>query len=634
MESVTERRFRFPDQVQENVVLNRVSGFKNAGLVALANAVQPFTFYGDYLRVLDKNFLNPISPNSPTQYFFLIEDTLFSKKDTIWVISFRPRKGKIFDALAGTLHLHSDGWAIQNVIAHPADPNSNIDLRIEQAYDRLKTNTQADTAKTVWFPSQLNFELEFRRYPAPHAGIRAAGRSYITDVNLNPAAWRRYFDPEMPLILAPKANTRADSAWPRWRTMAPLTHKEYRTYAYMDSLGAREKLDSWSNVMDYLATGRVPLKAGICLDLNRLLVVNDFEGTRLGVGFSNAQSKPLLLPKRLESGFYVGYGLRDRAAKYGGYALWRMVRGWQTQLRLGWQRDLREPGAPYELRAASVLNRSLYADRMDYTDELSASLSSQLWRGALASATFRDQCLRPGYDYQFGAPDGTPKNQFHFRETTLALRYAWAEEPRQFLGSDAGSVQKVPVLEVAWTHGWGAYSYERWLAALYQSVFVRRLGRLTWRLEAGHVTPNVPLAKLFTLNQSGNQGANWIAAPNTFQALPDTLFLADRFANLYLAQEIGPVLWRKKRSAPYCTLLQNMAWGNLYHPEWQQNIGFRTAATPLLETGIRLDNLLQFNYLNFARFGIGTAVFYRWGGLRAESSKSNVVLRLALRMSL
>jgi hypothetical protein len=91
MESVTERNFKSPGVVQERVVLNRVSGLPTTGLAALANIVQPFTCYGDFLRVLDKNYVNPISPGSPKLYFFNIEDTLYRERDTLYILSFHPR---------------------------------------------------------------------------------------------------------------------------------------------------------------------------------------------------------------------------------------------------------------------------------------------------------------------------------------------------------------------------------------------------------------------------------------------------------------------------------------------------------------------------------------------------------------
>lgn len=163
MESVTERSFLFPNQVQEHVRLNRVSGFRNAGVVALANMIQPFTFYGDYLTILDKNFVNPVSPGSPGLYFFNIEDTLYAGPDTVWVISFHPRKDKVFEALEGVLHLHSRGWAIQNVRARPAS-TGNLQLRIEQAYQMVATENDGQPVENgtidtnpfafQWFPAQ------------------------------------------------------------------------------------------------------------------------------------------------------------------------------------------------------------------------------------------------------------------------------------------------------------------------------------------------------------------------------------------------------------------------------------------------------------------------------------------------
>ena len=635
MESVTERSFLFPNQVQERVRLNRVSGFRNAGLVALANQVQPFTFYGDYLTLLDKNYVNPISPGSPALYFFNIEDTLYTGPDTVWVISFHPRKGKVFEALQGVLHLNSRQWAIQNVRAEPAVAG-NIRLNIEQAYQFWPS----DSADGQWFPAQLNFEMEFRNYPAPFLGMRASGRSYLSEVKIDPPLRPRDFNEELPILFESGAQTQADSSWQPWRQLAPLQAKESRTYQWLDSLGRSQRFDRLSTLMDVLSTGRLPLgRSPISLDLREVLKLNEYENIRVGIGLTTGQAKPLQAQKRFELGAHAGFGYRDKAWKYGGYALWRITRNGQTRLLLDGRRDLLEPGALYELNRSTIVDRALYATRMDRSDELTATLGSRLGRYLWVQGSFRRQHLRPTYSYQFGTPDAGFDTQFDFAESTLYLRYANGEKNRTFLGDDVGSVQRLPVLELAYTHGWrglwqSEYRYHRWAAALYHSFFIRHLGRTTWRIEAGLASADAPLAKLFTLNQSGNGGWNLFLVPNTFQALPDTLFLANRFANLYLSQEIGPVLYKNKYSAPFLTVLQNLAWGDLQRPELHQRLGFRSASTPLLESGIQLDNLLRVNYVNIAYLGLGGAVFYRWGGLSDSDWEKNISLRLTLKLSL
>lgn len=631
MESVTERSFKAPNQNQEKVLLNRVSGFKDIALVAIANAVQPFSFYGDYLHVLDKDYVNPISPGSPGRYFFHIEDTIFAGPDTVWVISFRPRKGKIFDALEGVLHLNSNGWAIQNVRAHPAKFNGILTMKIEQAYQRTGTDS-------LWFPEQLNFEIELPRYPDPSTGIRISGRSFIDSVRIAAALRQRDFIPEMPVYLEPGATNSPAGAWEKWRRAAPLNRKESRTYQWLDSLSREGSFNGISKLFNYAMTGKAYLRYGISLDLNRLLHFNQFENTRFGIGLTTAEARPMRLPCRLEFGASVGYGVGDKAFKYGGYALWRMARFSQTQLRVAWRHDLLEPGALYELPKSDVINRSLYARRMDYTDEFSASAGSNLWRGAQIQATFRQQTVKPGYVYLFGAPDSPGIGRFHFTETTLFFRYAADEKSNRFMGEQVNVSNKIPILEIAFTRGWkdvwqGDYNYNRLVLALRQSLFVRRLGRLSWRLEAGQTTPGTPIAKLFTLNQASGDGLTLFMVHNTFQSLPDTLFLADRFVNVYLLQELGPVLYHTKRSAPLLSLLQNMAVGDLKRPELQRVLGFDTARKPLLESGVQIDNLLLFKYFNIAHVGLGGAVFYRWGGLDTGDWKRNFVGRLALKFT-
>jgi hypothetical protein len=453
VETVTERSFKPPNSSQERVLLNRVSGFKDMGIVAIANAFQPFAFYGDYLHILDRDFVNPISPGSPNLYFFQIEDTLFIGRDTIWVISFKPHRGKVFDALEGVIQLNSDGWAIQNVRAHPFLPSDNLQLRIEQSYQKLDTApsrppSTVNRQPSLWFPEQLNFEIEMMRYPDPTRGMRLIGRSFVKNAKIGVPLKAKNFLPDMPIFIDPKAASSQQADWDQWRKMAPLTKKEARTFEWMDSLTQREKLGFLNHVFNYVSTGRAYVGKGLSLDLKHLIRFNQFEKVRLGVGLTTAESRPLYLPKTIEFGAFAGYGFGDKGWKYGGYGLWRIAQPTRTQLQVGWKHDIQEPGALYELSKSEIVNRAVYAKRMDYNTESSVSIRSNLWHGAHMSATFRQQNIRPGYDYQFGPPDGPLSDRFRFTEGTLYLRYAVDERTKKFLGEDIYALSKIPVLHL------------------------------------------------------------------------------------------------------------------------------------------------------------------------------------------
>ena len=149
VETVSERKFLYPDKNHEEVIATKVAGFKDPIFVFLISQMQSTTFYNEMIRVAEKTYINPISKGSTDKYFFLLQDTLYSgTNDSIFVISFRPKINTNFEGLEGVISINSNNWAIQNVIAEPAGDRGLISLRIEQMYEYIQGKQ--------WFPVQLN----------------------------------------------------------------------------------------------------------------------------------------------------------------------------------------------------------------------------------------------------------------------------------------------------------------------------------------------------------------------------------------------------------------------------------------------------------------------------------------------
>ncbi len=612
METVTERSFRFPNDNFERVILNRVSGFPNMSMVALANMVQPFSFYGDFLRLIDKDYVNPVSIGSPNLYFFNIEDTLYQGIDTVFILSFHPRKGKVFEGLTGILHINSNNWAVQNVKTKPATPTQST-LKIEQQY-------HFDTTALQWFPEQLNFEWAFPKYPNPLMGVRVTGRSYVSDVVINPPLKQRDFTPEMPLMIEDSAFGKPDSAWLPYRKLAPLSIREERTYQAMDSIGKKRHFDTWSNVLEAVNSGVLPLKkSGIGVDLQRIISLNNYENVRLGIGLTTAPVRALSRPKWYELGSYIGYGIADSAWKYGGHLTFRLAQGSQTTLKFGFSQDISEPGALSELDNANLISRGFYSKYYDAQKAFSTTFNTRFLKRFTLKLSAKQTAIKPNYAYQFVKNNSEIVKDFRFFETTVYLKYVFNEQNAGLFGETLNEINKIPVIEIGFTHGFkneslkGDYAYDKWLFAVHQSINIRRLGRLNWRIEGGKTVGNVPFSKLFTLNQSGDGGLTAVIVPNTFQTLKDSIWLSDRFINFYLMQSFGNILYRSKYSSPQLSMAQNIALGQLNNPELHKEISFQTPNNAIVETGIILDNLLTINYINFANFGIGAGFYYRWG---------------------
>lgn len=651
IETVTERYYRKPNRTQEKVLLNKVSGFKDMGLVALAGSVQPFTFYGDFLRILDRDYINPISAGSTEMYQFTMMDTLPAGRDTIWVIRFKPKKNKIFQSLEGFLHIHSLGYAIQNVKAQPAFSKGNLNLKIEQAYQLVPVTENPSNKKQSqsaehfkWFPEQLNFEIELPRYPAAYLGTRVSGKSFVSCAKIDVKIPEKTFIPRMPVYIAPVAdqNKNRPQAWEFWHLPAPLNHKEINTYNWLDSVGKKARINLVNDLFNYATTGIVPLPLNQGIDLQKMLRFNQFEGLRPGIAITNAEPRPLRLPRRFEWGADAGVGIRDNSIKWNAYTTWRITRFSETQLSVQCGRDILEPGALHEMTKADYVNRTLYARKIDYARYNSFSLSSGLGRGVKLQIGFQQIKLTPAYPCGFLNSTGESIQQFHLSEITSTFKYAPDIKFRSFMGDAVDITNKIPIFELGFARGLnniagGKFNYERWTMAVHQSIFISKLGRLRWRIEAGIVSPNAPLAKLFTLNQSSSVSQNvaLFALRNTFQALPfDKLTLSDQFINVFFSQEFGPFLYIKKYSAPEFAIGHSIAMGKLRAPQNHQEIDFVTPTNPFQESSIRFDNLLRFNYVNVGHIGMGAALFYRWGGLDYGKWNKNIAPRLALRFIL
>jgi len=302
METVTQKSFLAPNHHKELVLNNRVSGFTEPQFVALAKDAQPFSFYETYIDVLGQNYLNPISIGSTSQYFFEIKDTLYQQQDSIFIISYKPKKGKTFDGLKGVLYINTNQYALQNVIAEPSDVNKT-NLKIEQKYALIPDGK--------WFPEQLNFEWMMPQYPMPNMGLKIIGKSYISNVDLAPNLKRKEFTADK-YTLAEDVYNKADTIWNNAR-IDPLTSKENDTYIWMDSVSEAKNIEAKFKLLEALISRKYQVNK-IDIDLPRLASFNEYESVRLGLGFHTNDK----FHKRIKLGGYVGNGFRDEAIKYGG----------------------------------------------------------------------------------------------------------------------------------------------------------------------------------------------------------------------------------------------------------------------------------------------------------------------------
>ncbi len=626
MESVTKRDYRRPGRNSEQVVASRVSGFSDPSFSLLATQMQSFTFYEDFISILDKRYLNPISRGSTSRYSFILEDSMFTEQDdTLFIISFRPYRNRNFDGLQGVLYINSNGYAVQNVIAEPFEPQGIITVRIRQNYNFVDSRQ--------WFPGELNSEIFFGREtasvrPGTRYSLVGIGRSYLSEIEIEPETGRRRFG-NIELEISPGAYSRDHAYWDKYR-VEPLSAKDLQTYHYIDSVGREANFDRSLRIFEILASGYIPW-GYLNIDYSSLIDYNYFEGLRPGFrAVTNDR-----VSSRFSFGGHLAWGFRDKAAKYGTEAGFLLHRLSDMRLRLSYSRDVEESGGYGFFGQGPLFSTENYrrfmVGQMDYSRQYDASLTMRLpWH--LSSRIYMSRReLTPGNEYLF-APGGNERGSFLFAEAGMQLRFAYRE---RFMQTPRGTLISMgtdyPVLWFNVGRGTGMfggeYEYTRFSAALSHTLTTVRLGQTSVMVEGGVTDGNLPLQALFSGKGSFRDFS--VEAANSFATMRPAEFISDRFASLFLRHNFESLLFRSGSFRPEIVIVTNLGIGELSHPDNHLNVQVNTMEKGYFESGLLLNNLLrQF----FVRYGIG--VFYRYGPYSFDRVADNFAFKLTFNINL
>jgi len=573
--------------------------------------------------IFDQSFLNPISKNSTKKYFFQITDTLYQQADTVFIIAFQPKKGKNFNSLEGQLHIHTNQFAIQNVIAKPNKKDHLTNFEITQKYSWV--NNQH------WFPEQLLFEMKTEPVNVSFAGIKMYGRTYISEVNLNPNLNKQVFKHGEEVVVDMETYSRSDSLWSLYRKEA-LSEKEEKTYAVIDSIFEAKNLDKWLKLIEFLGQERFKL-GPVDYDITKLINGNSFESLKLGVGLSTNKD----FSKRIEVGGYAVYGFGDKEWKYGGHFGFLFDKNRENRLDLIYRNDLHVPAEPKFIQRGDFLNFSQFANIRDKIIYKGVNLQTFPIKYLRLNAKFNQEQITPLYDYEFR--DDVAANPFIFSEFQLGFRYAFNEKFVRLFGRRINNQSNFPIVELQYIKGLnnflnGGWDYDKFLFSISHTFRRKALGKTEYRLEAGYINKVVPFPKLFT---SFGLGAGYrgtsLGISQGFQTMDLYEFLSDRFVHLFFRQDFGTLLLKSKKFKPTIILEHNLAYGSLQNPELHQNIEFKTLEKGFFEAGIILENLIRVKYLNMAYIGLGAGMYYRYGPEQNEFFRDNVAWGLKISLS-
>lgn len=625
MESVTERAFKRPDRSYEKVIANRVSGLKNPTFFLLATQLQSFDFYHDHFTLLGKNYLSPLSRGSTRQYFFNIEDTTWAGSDTVFIISYKPLTGKNFDALAGLLYINTSTYAIQSVIAEPVH-ESKTRVTIQQNYARIDG--------VEWFPVQLNTDFTFENAVANGAGLKAIGRTYLDDVQIEPKLRGRDFG-AVSVELDKAATVRNHEAFKQYRTNS-LSAKDSNTYSFIDSLGEAENIDLMISGMRTLLEGKVRFGA-INWDWTKLLGYNTKRGWRLGLALETNERLSRVLKLRGNGSYSFG----AKAWQYGGDIKLNLSHRHELSVSAGYKKHF-DPAGTTTFHKDHFIGLDRWLLRIIAPDVVSSSS----WRAALGFRALKYLLVEirgesgqnsVDGDYLFLQDfDDVQVGKRVFSHTTIAarLRYAFRERVVQTPTETFSLGTHYPVLWLNIERSLpnvlnGELDYWRFTAKVSKSLVLKRLGKTTMSATGGYLMGDAPYWRNFI--PTGSQGRFSILwVQDAFNAMRTNEFITDRFISARISHNFRQMIFGKGKKSPDLRLTTSATFGEFKQADAHRHLEFKIPTQGYYESGVVLEKLVRFKYFNLASIGWGLALFYRYGPYTVDPWWKNAAVRLSL----
>jgi hypothetical protein len=617
LESVSQRKFLPPGKSEETIIASRVSGLKNPDFALLSSQLQSFSFYGEMVGILGNSYLSPIANGSVKKYLFIIEDTTYIDKDTVFTISFRPRKGKNFTGMEGQLFINTNGYALQNVIAHPYDTQAGFSIRIQQQYEWVDNRR--------WFPMQLNSFIDFKTFSLGTWYMVGVGKSYVKNLKLNAALRGRDFTP-ITLQMDKLATVQPDSVWNKYREH-DLDSKELKTYHVIDSIGKEENLDRRMQAFTALATGKVAW-GKVSFDLDKIMRINSYEGTRLGLGIHTNER----WSKWYSVGGYYGYGFKDVHSKYGGDLAVFIYPKRDVWLKAAYENDVKETGGNIfdkPMSGFSIDNvYPLFVNRMDRREKQELIFNARTIGNLTATLFTNLQYIKPYVTSLYYAPsiEGVSliQSDFHLSETGVTLRWAPGEKLARMKDREIRLGGRWPVVYFKYTRGGvgfekGDFSYTRMDALVEKKFKIKNVGELSITGIVGKMPGDVPFTLLY--NTRGSWDKFTIVTPGAFETMRTNEFQHSEFVELHVRHNFRSLLFKRPKFQPQLQLVTNMIFGKMQYAE-RHALYNKSADKGFFESGIQIDNLYK---SGFSAFGIGT--FYRYGANHLPNQMANFAFK-------
>ena len=612
-ESAMTYSFEYPDRVEEHITANHVAGFDQAAFNFVPEQIAAFDINKDFLDILNRQFLLPVSKGSARHYGLHLEEAQITDGDTTWYIQFWPDRGS-YDMVRGHMVIHSDGYALKEYRI--------MNSRTE--HQRFDFFQEFEQHNGEWFPEKIFYTVVMKD-PVLGINVLYDQRTFVSNptfksLKINAASANRIvFDEgvaEHPELIE---SLRRE----------PLSTDDSLAITEISQTVDNLKVEQKMNIIANLSFGRLPL-GPVDIDVPRLFWFTQVEGYRPGL--SLVTNDKFNEHWGLEA--FAGYGLNDELWKYGGGAFVHLNENESATLYGRYEKEVDPIMSYVVLNTGTSILANLYNQEANYYEGLTAGIRGRVahWSYDL---NYKQWEIEPAFEYQYKNANDDLLSIYDRASVSLGIKYVKRKYVPFYTYEIVLEDLSQTYMDLNIEHSSNDImnsdvGYTKADLFIAQPIHFKHLGKTEIGIHTGFITGDRPIDRLHIANGSNRSGLPY-QLPNAFNTMAPFTHFADRYVNVFMNYRIGRI-YQSQFSAPYVHVALHSGWGYLSDPEDHLPLPLNDYRQGYHEGGLYLNNLLRYEPFSIFQIGLSFGAWMRYGYYYTGGWSDNVALKLGLSM--
>lgn len=617
-----------PKGQREIIKASRISGIKDESISQfLGSMYQDINIYNNWMTVLGKSFVSPISDNGLVYYKYYLMDSATINGHWCYKVNFMPKR-KMENTFFGDFWVSDTTFAIKKTsmqMSKEVNINFVERLSVFQEFFPIDAPDLPDTSKP-WLLVKDKLIIDFvstkkvMNLPGKdkNGALTSAGligrktTSYKNIIINNPDIDKQFVQPDE-IVVAKGSDQKKEDYWNEVRHDS-LSKNEKAVYALVDTIRNLPLFKTYVKIATFIMTGMQEVGKVDLGPYFNVISSNSVEGIRLRMGIYTNDN----FSKRLLIKTFAAYGFEDTSAtrilgteniayglKYGASIDYIFSkRPWQ-KMGVAYRKDynleseyLDEIGQDNIF--SSVFKRKI-SQKLILKEEKKIYYERDLKRGFSTRLFFSNQLITPSFPFYY-IKNEEVLTSITTTEVAANLRFAYKEK-YIMLDYDRIPVSgKRPVPQLQYIYGMknvlnSEFEYHKIFFNIYDYLTINPIGMLYYKLSAGKIIGTLPY--LLLENHKGNQ--TFYYDKYAFNTMTYYEFVSDQYVSLFLTHYFGGLLFNK------IPLFRKLKWRELISAKavlgdlskanqtFNGSNYFKSLSpVPFVEAGGGIENILKF----------------------------------------